>query len=86
MVQKRLTALLEELNGELERTDQLDPGTRKQIEAAAQELDALLSNEPSRAQDDHRSLQDRLLSFEVEHPRIAAIFGEAAELLARLGV
>lgn len=87
MVQEKLTALLEELHAELEKEQTLDETERAQLEAAAAELNEVLS----RAADDKESgafesLRDRLLNLEVEHPRVAAIIGETAELISKLGV
>ena len=87
MVQERLTALLAELHAELDKEEQLDDTARAQLEGAAAELNEFLS----RAQDSEEhgafeALQERLLNLEVEHPRVAAIIGETAELISKLGV
>ena len=87
MVQERLTKLLEDLHTELEQADHLDDATRAQIAEAAAELNEVLTR-PADSEEQHAfdSLQDRLLSLEVEHPRVAAIIGETAELISKLGV
>jgi hypothetical protein len=87
MVHDRLKALLEQLHNELEKTDQLDASTRSQVEAAAADLDDLLARKKvGESADDDETLHDKLLELEVEHPRVAAILGEAADLLSKLGI
>ncbi|MGD2168149.1 MAG: DUF4404 family protein [Gammaproteobacteria bacterium] len=87
MVQKRLTRLLEELRDELEKAENIDDATRSQIEDAAMELNEFLGRDDDDAErGGFESLQDRLLSLEVEHPRVAAIVGETADLISKLGV
>jgi ferritin-like protein len=87
MVQERLTALLAELHEELEKEQQLDAAARAQLEGAAAELNEFLTK--AAASEEHgafEALQERLLNLEVEHPRVAAIIGETAELISKLGV
>lgn len=87
MVQEKLTKLLEELHAELDEAEHLDAATRFQVQEAAAELNEFLSRETN--VEEHgafESLRDRLLSLEVEHPRVAAIIGETADLISKLGV
>ncbi len=87
MVQERLTRLLAELHEELEKEQQLDDAARAQVEAAAEELNEFLTK--AAESEEHtafEALQERLLNLEVEHPRVAAIIGETAELISKLGV
>lgn len=87
MTQDKLKLLLDELHKELEQADHLDADTRAHVEAAAGELIAVLARED--AADTHgafQTLRARLLSLEVEHPRVSAIIGEAADTISKLGV
>ncbi len=87
MVQEKITKLLDELQDELEQAQHLDAATRSQVEEAAAELNEFLSREPEdEEQGAFESLRDRLLNLEVEHPRLAAIIGETADLISKLGV
>ena len=87
MTQDKLKALLDELHKELEQAEHLDPDTRSHVENAASELIAVLARED--AAETHGAfdaLRERLLSLEVEHPRVSAILGEAADTISKLGV
>ena len=87
MTQDKLRALLDELHKELEKADHLDPSTRSHVEAAAGELLAALArDETEDSQGAFDALRERLLSLEVEHPRVSAIIGEAADTISKLGV
>jgi len=87
MVHKRITTLLRELQTELESAEQLDAETRAQIEDTAAELDEFLAEQDRRDEEGaFDALHKRLLSLEVEHPRVSAIIGETAELFSKLGV
>jgi polyhydroxyalkanoate synthesis regulator phasin len=87
MVRQRLTELLEELHEEFEKSQDIDPATRAQLQEVADELDEFLGKED----DEHEQgiierLRERLLNLEVEHRRVSTIIGETLDLLARLGV
>jgi len=87
MVRQRLTELLEELQEEFEKADDIDPATRAQIEEVAAELDAYLGREED--EPEHGivdTLREKLLNVEIEHRRLATIVGETLDMLARLGV
>lgn len=85
MVRKRLTELLDELHAQLEDTDQISADTRERLQTVSADVRELLARETEDGED-QSTLRDRLLSLEVEHPRLAAIIGETAELISRLGV
>ena len=87
MSHEKLSALLAQLHDELRQAEHLDADTRSQLEEAAAELDTFLA--AAKTTDEHgafETIRDRLLSLEVEHPRVAAIVGEAADLISKLGV
>jgi len=87
MVRQRLTELLEELQEEFEKADDIDPATRAQIEEVAAELDEFLGREEEEPEQGIvDTLREKLLNVEIEHRRLATIVGETLDMLARLGV
>jgi hypothetical protein len=87
MVRQRLSELLEELQQEFEKADDIDPATRAQIEEVAAELDELLGREEDEPEQGIiETLREKLLNVEIEHRRLATIVGETLDMLARLGV
>ena len=86
-MRKRLTELLDELKQELEQTDDLDDATAERLEEVADALDDYLAEHEAESEPGVLdTMRNKLLELELEHPRIAAITGETAELLSKLGL
>lgn len=86
MSRERLRETLNDLHGELERTDADDPEARERVRAAAEALDAWLEG----AEEPDDSLGDRLREavarFEGEHPTLAATLQRVVDALSDLGI
>ena len=82
---------LTELHTELASASELDPALRRQLRDVAADIEALLGEE---AADEQTSTADQLrqrlrqatVEFEAEHPRFAAILGDLADTLTKLGI
>jgi len=83
---ERLRETLDELRGELARTEPDDAEARDRVQAAADEIDAWLE----RAEEPEESLTDRLQEaagrFEAEHPNLAATVRRVVDALSDLGI
>lgn len=88
MERRRLRETLEELHGELERSDSLDAESRALLEEVMGDIHEAL--ERSGGDPDNPSLIDRLREaahqFEESHPTVTAAVGRVADALSNLGI
>jgi hypothetical protein len=88
MNEKSLQELLNELQDVLEKTDQIDPETRKLVKDLDEEVNRLLDpdsaeNDFERAVDHARSVEAR---FAVNHPVAERFLREIIEALSKVGI
>ncbi len=85
MDQKKLHALLADLDQELKATRSLDAQSQELLERVLADIPA---TSPGSAE--HRSaeshLRDLMLRFEAEYPRLAGAVGQVADALGKLGI
>ena len=85
MDQKKLHALLAELDRELKATRSLDAQSQELLEQVLADIPAA---PPGSAE--HRSAESRLrelvLRFEADHPRLSGAVGQVADALGKLGI
>jgi len=88
MTEKSLKERLNELQEMLEKTEQIDPETRKLVRDLDEEVDRLL--DPESPDDDFDSVMDHARAvetrFAVEHPVAERFLREIIEALSRLGI
>ncbi|QDU86672.1 hypothetical protein Pla175_00220 [Pirellulimonas nuda] len=90
MTQQQLAETLERLHAELDSIDRVDDATRTALQKVTADIERLLDPEqPTTDQDvdDSRAgLQDLVIGFEAEHPKLAEALGRVADGLANLGI
>ncbi|MCC7488039.1 MAG: DUF4404 family protein [Gammaproteobacteria bacterium] len=83
----RLQALLAELHRELAGTGSLDAESRRLLDQVLQDVRRLAADEPAPADaGDAGQLEQAALRLEAGHPRLAALLGQIADTLAKLGI
>ncbi|MFO1355204.1 MAG: DUF4404 family protein [Gammaproteobacteria bacterium] len=85
MDKDRLQALLAELHRELAGAGPLDPESRRLLDQVLQDVRQLAADQPARAGDAGQFAQ-AALRLEASHPRLAALLGQVADSLAKLGI
>jgi chromosome segregation ATPase len=89
MARSELRETLARLDEELQRTNQLDDASRRQLERLAREIDELLhreSREPDGLEALGERLRDAVAQFEESHPALTTAVGRVADALASLGI
>lgn len=87
MDKDRLQALLAELHRELAGAGSLDGESRRLIDQLLQDMQRLATDQPSRADaGDAGQLEQAALRLEAGHPRLAALLGQIADTLAKIGI
>jgi Domain of unknown function (DUF4404) len=85
-VNQRLQQLLRELHTELSNSDSIDAESRRQLQDLAEDIEAAVAASGVPEGEGGNQLQQAVLEFETEHPRIAGILGQIADTLAKLGI
>jgi len=88
MTDKNLKQLLNELNDILEKTDSVDPETRKLVRDLDEDIDRLLDpespdNDFDNVMDHARAVQSQ---FAVKHPVAERFLREIVDALSRVGI
>ena len=83
MSKERLSELLNELNRELQATDDFDDETRELLAQLNDDLDRLTGDTQSSTVDRAKSLESR---FAANHPVAERIVREFADILAKMGI
>jgi hypothetical protein len=90
MPQEDLKRTLQSLHAELSQHPSLDPESRDLLTRLAEDIDDVLHPAAPPPDPEQDSLIDRVTdarqTFEVTHPRLAAIIGRIADGLAQLGI
>lgn len=90
MDKNRVLAALEILNAELADAEQISDEARQKLEQVAADIrERLEGDAAAAAKADHESisgLQQAMLEFETEHPRLTGAIGQVASALANLGI
>lgn len=84
-----LKQLLQELEGELQRADQLDPETTEMLAHVAEEISEAIDHaEPRRIQDRGlvSQLQERIETFEASHPTLTNLLSRLTDALSQWGI
>ena len=87
MEQKRLHALLAELDQELKSAGSLDARSQELVERVLTDirrLDAPAS--PNEHQSAEARLRELVVRFETDHPRLSGAVGQVADALGKLGI
>jgi hypothetical protein len=84
----RIHQLLSELRRELGDTSGLAADERAAIGRIAEELGRIAQDQPAAGATESvlGELRDRTLRLESEHPRLAAVLGQVADALGKLGI
>jgi hypothetical protein len=85
---QRLQKLLRELHAELGSTESIDAEARNQLQDLARDIQTVVdaAADGNEQQGGQHQLQQAVLEFETEHPRIAGILSQIADALAKLGI
>ena len=86
MPRQALRKQLTELHGELASASELDPELRELLREVAGDIEKLLGEEPSTADQLQGRIRQATVDFEAEHPRLAHILGDLADTLTKLGI
>ena len=90
MDKQHLLATVETLHEELASSEQLDADMRAQLETLAEDIQRLLEQKEEESAEHVGPLsarvQDLVLRFETEHPRLSAVLNQVADGLANLGI
>ena len=84
-MKQKLRQLLDELHTELADSDAMDSESREELVELAETI-AAVTEQPVNNDDDTGQLEQAVLAFETEHPRIAGILSQIADALSRLGI
>jgi predicted patatin/cPLA2 family phospholipase len=88
MSNKNLKDLLQELNDELDRLDQVDSETVKLLQELEDDVQRLVDSEPKPSE--FESIANRAQSLEArfaaEHPTAERFFREIMDMLAKVGI
>jgi hypothetical protein len=82
-MKQRLRQLLDDLHSELAGLEAMDSEAREELVDLAETIAAVTGDAPP---DDVNKIQQTVLEFETEYPKIAGILGQIADTLARLGI
>ncbi len=92
MDRKRVLEVLDTLNAEIAGADDVSDETRRALERISAQVREALSEEAAGSESQHASseqlpgIQEALLEFETEHPRLAGAINQVAAALANLGI
>jgi hypothetical protein len=90
MKKAELLKTLEALHQDLSAADQVDPEAERLLRAVTNDIERLLDDQQEAPQEDPQSLSSKLqslvLSWEAGHPKIARLIGQAADMLANVGI
>jgi hypothetical protein len=77
---------LKRLDEELAAGQELDPETRALLQRLAGDIERVLAEDLENPPSIREQVEEATVRFEVEHPRLAMIFGDLADTLAKLGL
>lgn len=91
MENKKVRQLLEELHGELESADPVEPETRNLLKSVMDDINGVLDRrEASSPEEEEEPLSERLsqalTEFESQHPRVAFAVERLMKSLADIGI
>jgi len=89
MEKQQLQEALTKLHGELSEQQQLDDSTRQLLRKFADDIDRLLDDNESATGDvdsPSEQVQDLVLKFEADHPKLTAALNQIASALANMGI
>lgn len=88
MPDKQLKSLLGQLHGILDKTEELDPETRKMVAALDEDINRLLNTEDESNDVDTimEAAQSLEAGFGAEHPVAARFLREIIDMLAKVGI
>lgn len=90
MPKTQLRERIQELLGELEQVEAVDPGARDRLAAVVEEIRSAVEDSDDDESQADESLLDRLNEatrhFEESHPTLTAMVGRVAESLSNLGI
>lgn len=89
MARQKLRELVRELHDELERADRVDPDARAMLRGLGGDIERLTGDAPP-APEHHETARERVdeavVHFQADHPRLARVLREIADALGRLGI
>ena len=87
MEKKQLIKTLEGLHAELANAESIDDETRAMLATLTQDIQRLSSDDGSQSVEPvSDQVQDRMLKFETDHPRLTRALNQVATALANLGI
>ncbi len=87
MEQKRLHALLAELDQELKSAGSLDARSQELVARVLSDIRRLdAPADPNEHQSAEARLRELVLRFETDHPRLSGAVGQVADALGKLGI
>ncbi len=89
MEREQLRKLIGDLHAELGAADEIDDDSRALLQQLAGDIQNLTVSESSAS--GHRDsaidqLEDAVVQFETEHPRLSMVLGEILDALGKLGI
>jgi Asp-tRNA(Asn)/Glu-tRNA(Gln) amidotransferase C subunit len=90
MPKEQLRERIQELLGELEQIEAVDPEARDRLASVLHEIREAVREGSEEAPDEHESLLERLNEatqhFKESHPTLTAMVGRVADSLSNLGI
>ncbi len=90
MQKHELQETLAKLHGELSDQEKIDDATRQLLKKFADDINRLLDDDDVSAADDvdppSEQVQDLVLKFEADHPKLTAALNQVASALANMGI
>jgi uncharacterized protein YukE len=83
---EKLQETLRELHSQLSQLDGLDDAERKQLEAAAQEIQDSLGRTEVKSAELAEGFQNAIEKFSESHPQLTQAAGQVAQLLSQMGI
>lgn len=92
MEKTKLRELLEDLHGELEKADSVEPETRNLLKSVMDDIHGVLERREGEGHspEEEESISDRLsqslVEFESSHPRVSLVVERLMKTLADIGI
>lgn len=89
MPKQKLRDLISELHDELDRAERVDPEAQAMLRGLGDDIERLAGDEPA-APEHHETARERVdeavVHFQADHPRLTRVLREIADALGRLGI
>lgn len=86
MGKEKLHELLDNLDSEIEKLEQLPSTKREQLDSLVEKIKSGINEEEQTADDLHDSLSEAIVEFQTTHPRLTAVVNDIMVTLSNMGI